>query len=189
MKSTCDGYYLLVQWTESIFQGKPAFIWTEHSGLNPVSLCDNNHHLISSDLTFLSSRPFIPTTITPHRTDNLALITLSISETQTERICPPVVSVWQVVCRLSVPPAPPPVHGPGAPIRAQRGESDSGALAFQKRAGENEPWRKSEVIIFIISQGSNCGNGDLWGGERERERGRCTSCSSSLLIGPYKLQW
>ena len=103
------------------------------------------------------------------------------------------VPLWWVCGRWCVDlasPPPPPVHGPGAPIRAQHGESDSGALAFQKRAGENEPWRKSEVIIFIISQGSNCGNGDLWGGgERERERGRCTSCSSSLLIGPYKLQW
>lgn len=68
---------------------------------------------------------------------------------------------------------PAPMLGPGTPIRAQRGKSDSGALAFQKRAGENEPWRKSEVIIFIISQGSNRGNGNLWGGwEREPERER-----------------
>ena len=146
MKSTSDGYYLLVQWTESIFQGKPAFIWTEHSGLNPVSLCDNNHHLISSDLTFLSSRPFIPTTITPHRTDNLALITLSISETQTERICPPVVSVWQVVCRLSVPPAstcPPPSPRPW------RADKSSAWRIRQRRSGLSEAsgrkWAMKEI--------------------------------------------
>lgn len=104
----------------------------------------------------------------------------TISETLTEQICP----LWWVCGRWFIDLAPTPVLGPGALIRARRGKSDSGALAFQKRVGENEPWRKSEVIIFIISQGSNRGNGDLWG-----ERERCTSCSSSLPIGPYKLQW
>lgn len=92
--------------------------------------------------------------------DDLAVITLSVSETLTERIYP----LWWMCGRWYVDLAPTPVLCPGALIRAQRGKSDSGALAFQMQAGENEPWRKSEVIIFTISQGSNRGNSDLWGG-------------------------
>lgn len=144
------------------------------SGSTQSGLSDNNHHLIWSDLTLISSPTIQDGSSHTHYP--------FISETLTEPICP----LWWACGRWCVDLAPAQSSAPVLPIRAQRGESDSGALAFPKQAGENEPWRKSEVIIFIISQGSSCGNGDLWGGGGGAG---CTSCSISQLIGPYKRQW
>lgn len=94
----------------------------------------------------------------PQQIDNLTLITPPYHTSWLNRSVP-----LRWVCGRWCDLAPTQLFGPRVLIRAQCGKSDSGALAFQKRSGENEPWRKSEAIIFIISRGCNCGNRDLWG--------------------------
>lgn len=144
-----DGYHLSIGWNVSSFQGcgQLAFIRAQRPSLKPVAPpCDNNRHLISSDLTLLSSPSLYPhlpqptptptTTITPYRMDNLTLITAPYPRPRPNECVPSAVaggaSTWPPASPHKKKQKNPLAHG--VLISAQRAKSDSGALAFQKRS-------------------------------------------------------
>lgn len=128
----------------SSFQGcgQPAFIRAQRPSLSPSlhAPCDNNRHLISSDLTLLSSPSLYPhlpqptptptTTITPYRMDNLTLITAPYPRPRPNERVPSAVaggaSTW--------PPASPPKKNFGPRCADKR----SACKIRQRRSGLSE---------------------------------------------------
>lgn len=81
----------------------------------------------------------------------------TVSESLTEWICP----LWWTCGRWFIDLAPHPSPRPWCVDESSVWRIRQQRPGFQKQAGENEPWRKSEVIIFIISWGSKRGKSNL----------------------------